>query len=63
MAFAKKVVDGATAPLKGLKSNPWTLIGLLAVVLLAFRFRGQIMSALSKIPVLGTGANKLAGEG
>ncbi len=63
MGFAKKAVDGVAAPLKGIKSNPWTLIGLLAVVLIAFRFRGQIMNALSKIPVLGTGANKLAGEG
>ncbi len=63
MAFVKKAVDGVTAPLKQVKSNPWAIIGILAVVLLAFRFRGQIMGALSKIPVLGTGANKLAGEG
>lgn len=59
MAFAKKVVDGATAPLKQVKSNPWALLGLALVALLVIRFRGQILSVLGKIP----GANKIAGEG
>lgn len=63
MAFVKKAVDGVKAPVAAVRRNPWVLIGLLVVVLIAFRFRGQIMAALNKIPLIGTGANKLSGEG
>jgi len=63
MAFVKKVADGAASPLKAVKNNPWAIVGLVLVVLIAFRFRSQIMGALGKIPFLGSGANKLAGEG
>lgn len=63
MAFAKKAVEGVTAPLKAVKSNPWAIAGILLVILVAFRFRGRIMALLGNIPVLGTGANKIAGEG
>ena len=63
MAFVKKVAEGAASPLKAVKKNPWTLVGIALVILIAFRFRTQIMSALGKIPFIGSGANKLAGEG
>lgn len=67
MAFVKKAVDGVTAPAKnlakGIKANPLTIVGVLAILLLAFRFRSQIMAGLNKIPFIGQGANKLSGEG
>ncbi len=62
MAFVKKAVDGVKAPLAAVKRNPWTLVGLVVIVLIAFRFRSQIMAGLNKIPLIGQGANKLSGE-
>ncbi len=67
MGIAKKAVEGAVGPAKGLlsgiKRNPLSIIGVLAVLLIAFRFRTQIMSLLGKIPFVGSGAAKLSGEG
>ncbi len=63
MPFVKKVVAGAAAPIKQIKANPWAILGIVLVILVAFRFRGQILGALSKIPFVGSGATKLAGEG
>lgn len=62
MKFVKKAVDGVKAPVESVKRNPWALLGFLILIVLAFRFRGQIMGFLSKLGPIGTGARKLSGE-
>jgi hypothetical protein len=51
------------APFSGLKGSHKVIgaVGLLVVILLAFRFRNQIMSFLGGLPVVGGVANKIAG--
>jgi hypothetical protein len=51
------------APFSGLKGSHKIIgaLGLLAVILVAFRFRNQIMGFLGGLPVVGGVANKIAG--
>lgn len=60
----EKVTKGVTAPLSTAKAHPWGFaVFILLVILLAMRFKSQIVNLLKSIPVVGNVAAKIAGGG
>lgn len=61
--IVETIEKGVKAPLKGAKANPvaWA-IGILLVVLLAWRFRQQLAGFLYSLPVVGSILAQIAGD-
>lgn len=58
----KSAVSSLKAPLAPAKAHPVAYaVVTLAIILLAYRFRSQIMGALGRIPLIGSAANKVSG--
>ncbi len=62
--LVKDATGAVTAPLKTAKAHPIGFaVFIIVVILLGLRFKNQILSFLSSIPVVGGWAAKIAGGG